>query len=97
MRNLKRSVDYFLGKKKESYDSERALAEALGVAPNTVGNWFPMDGTEPSAKARIDKLAIVASKLNCEVWHLLHPDIGRYFEERRLLKKSKELWARGDE
>lgn len=75
------------------YRTANALAVAAGVAPNTVRNY--LDPKKRAAKGEnkdegyptIDKLALLASKLGCEVWELLHPDIERSISEREMYKK----------
>jgi len=92
MANLKRSVDYFLTLKEKSPESDRELAHYLGLAANTVGNWFPKSGEKPATNARVDKLAIVANKLNCEVWQLLHPDIQSLQRDLDRLESIRRMW-----
>lgn len=88
---LAHNLDFFM-KRSELYTTPRALGIAAGVAPNTVSNYLDhkkrtVTAEKPEGFPTLDRLANLASRLECEVWELLHPDIERSIREREMYSK----------
>lgn len=88
---LAENVMYFTGLDGYVYKSDRALALAAGLAPNTVTNI-----KKRAHAAQIDNLEALAAKLpkirgmKCEAWMLLHPDLKRVIRALDVLATYEE-------
>lgn len=85
---LAHNLRFFMDRS-DLYKNANALGKAAEIAPNTVRNYLNhQKRTVTDQKAEgfptLDRLASLASKLNCEVWELLHPDIERAIREREM-------------
>lgn len=74
------------------FRSARALGIKAGVSPNTVSNYLkPKQRTvtldKPEGFPVLDKLAKLASELECDVWELLHPDIEKERREKAMYQE----------
>lgn len=75
------------------------LGKAAGVSPNTVRNLLEpakrtVTADKPSGYPILDTLDVIAQKLGCEVWELLHPDIERSLREREMYKQIEDDFLR---
>lgn len=74
------------------FKSARALGLKAGISPNTVTNYLkPKQRTvtldKPDGYPVLDKLAALASVLECDVWELLHPDIEKERREKAMYQE----------
>lgn len=88
-KTMSRNLAFFMSRESCLYKNPNALAVAAGVAPNTIRNLLdPSKRTttrdKPEGFPTLDILGKIASKLPCEVWELLHPDIEKSIREREM-------------
>ncbi|MCR4304960.1 MAG: hypothetical protein NUV63_12190 [Gallionella sp.] len=94
---LAHNLRFFMARS-ELYKNPHALGIASGVAPNTVSNYLDhKKRTVTIEKAEgfptLDRLASLASKLQCDVWELLHPDIEQSIRMREMYEKIEADYA----
>lgn len=96
---LARNLHFWMSRENALYKNANALGVAAGIAANTVRNYLePTKRRSVTDKGEgfptVDKLAALASKLGCEVWELLHPDIEQSIREREMYKKVEADFKR---
>jgi hypothetical protein len=89
---LAKNLDYMMKRPGSLYPNANSLSVAAGIAANTVRNYLDptrrtVTSDKPEGFPTLDKLQALASKLNCAVWELLHPDIERSLREREMYRK----------
>ena len=90
---LAANLRFFMERPGCPYPNANALGVAAGISPNTVRNYLEADRRiyQPKKKEKgyptLDKIELLANKLNCSVWELLHPDIQRSLKEREMYLK----------
>ena len=85
---LAHNLRYFMSRKESLYKNANALGVAAKIAPNTVRHLLgtiprTLGKKKPVGYPTLDKLEAIAKVLNCDVWHLLHPDIEKFIREQK--------------
>lgn len=89
-----KNIRFFMSRPSSVYRTANSLA-GDGLAANTVRNLLdPKKRTttldKPVGYPTLDKLATIATKLGCEVWELLHPDIEQSLRERAMYRSIRK-------
>lgn len=96
---IARNLKFWMSRPGSPYRNANALGAAAGIAPNTVRNFLDHKKRtttldKPEGYPTLDKLALLAEKLGCAVWELLHPDIERSMSEREMYRKVQADFER---
>jgi hypothetical protein len=96
---LAKNLDYMMKREGSLYTTANALGVAAGIAANSVRNYLDptrrtVTAEKPEGFPTLDKLQALATKLNCAVWELLHPDIERSLREREMYRKVEADFER---
>ncbi len=95
------NMRYFMEQEGCEYRTANALGLAVGMSPNTIRYYIDPDKRPKYATTKktmsapsLDKLVLIADKLHCEVWELLHPDIERVRRDAARLQRIDEEYRK---
>lgn len=96
------NLQYLMDRPGCPYPNANALGVAAGISPATVRNilnpaarpYEPQSKKKKTGYPTLDNLELIAGKLGCDVYLLLHPNISRALEEKEMYKMLERTFTK---